>query len=794
MRPIPTARIYTRPGFSMRVWLGAFFLFLLVAPAWAQDDGARTIKDLDHRFDQIERQLARGTSHQNELSEWTKQVNTIKSAATDLITKSEAGLDKVNTDLVSLGAPVKGASAEVSAKRAALERDRTELEKRIADCRLLILRSDDALQKISDLGKTLLARRLLARGPSLFELIRDNWAQPKIWLTSIRNFMFEQNALKRHTTRELETLIALLVAAFGAGFLIRRRLRSWSDHHPWENTLGARLKYNLTGTVIRYGPPLLFTLACAGFFLATTFTIRPLPFVSVVAYGLPVYVTMVALVHWLLVPTPPAQAVIVLRPAVARPLAHRLKVLLLLAFLGYLLFATLLTRSLEEPALLLAQGIFAGIFSLNLMWVLWLLGHIRRLGGTWWLRGVIYVALLGTVAIEWLGYRNLSAYILRMAVGTLGALVLLILALRALRTFFNILDYTVQPTQSRLRRAFGLNPGERLSGLTWLRFLGNTLVLIAFAFACLHIWELSETTLQDLQDALIKGFTVGLLHIVPARILLALIALAVLLAISDWFRARLESRWIKHSRMERGAREALVTVSGYAGTAIAVLTALGVAGVEFSHLAIIAGALSVGIGFGLQNIVNNFVSGLILLFERPIKTGDWIVVGNTEGYVKRIRIRSTQIQTFDRADVIVPNSELISTQVTNWMLYDARGRVRFPVSVAYGSETQKIKEILLDIADRHPQIITDGSVPKPFVLFRTFGDSALDFELRCHIQNIDNRLTVISDLNFAVDAAFRENNIEIPFPQRDIHIRDWPQNTSRDDAPAPSDYTPPATE
>lgn len=224
-------------------------------------------------------------------------------------------------------------------------------------------------------------------------------------------------------------------------------------------------------------------------------------------------------------------------------------------------------------------------------------------------------------------------------------------------------------------------------------------------------------------------------------------------------------------RMERGAREAMATMVGYIGMAAAIIVALGISGFTFTNLAIIAGALSVGIGFGLQNIVNNFVSGLILLFERPVKTGDWIMVGNTEGYVKKIRIRSTQIQTFDRADVIVPNSDMISNQVTNWMLYDLRGRIRVKVGVAYGSDTQKIKDILYDIAKQHPDVIHNNNNYKTSVLFLEFGDSSLNFELRCFIRNIDSRIQVLSDLNFAIDQAFRENGIEIPFPQRDVHIK-----------------------
>jgi len=247
---------------------------------------------------------------------------------------------------------------------------------------------------------------------------------------------------------------------------------------------------------------------------------------------------------------------------------------------------------------------------------------------------------------------------------------------------------------------------------------------------------------------------------------------AVLLVLNGWFKRKLEKSWLPKTTMTRGARESIATVSGYAGIALAIIIALGVMGVDFTKLAIIAGALSVGIGFGLQNIVNNFISGLILLFERPIKTGDWIVVGDTEGYVKRISIRSTHIQTFDRADVIVPNSELISGKVTNWMLRDKRGRIRVPIGVAYGSDVTRVTELLLQVADEHPKVIKNPALaPAPAVIFLGFGASSLDFELRCYIEDINDKLRCVSDLNYAIEALFREQQIEIPFPQRDIHLK-----------------------
>jgi small-conductance mechanosensitive channel len=208
--------------------------------------------------------------------------------------------------------------------------------------------------------------------------------------------------------------------------------------------------------------------------------------------------------------------------------------------------------------------------------------------------------------------------------------------------------------------------------------------------------------------------------------------------------------------MERSAREALVSTFGYVAVALAVIVALSIAGIKFSNLAIIAGALSVGIGFGLQNVVNNFVSGIILLVERPVRTGDWIIVGGTEGYVKHISIRTTTIQTFDRADVIVPNSDLISNQVTNWTLRNLWGRIKVPIGVAYGSDTATVKETLLEIAKNNADIIKGNpQLSEASVLFLGFGDSALNFELRAIIRDVDRRLHVISDINFAIDASLQ---------------------------------------
>ena len=163
------------------------------------------------------------------------------------------------------------------------------------------------------------------------------------------------------------------------------------------------------------------------------------------------------------------------------------------------------------------------------------------------------------------------------------------------------------------------------------------------------------------------------------------------------------------------------------------------------------------------------------MFERPIKAGDFVTVGETEGFVKRISIRSTEIETLDNQDVLVPNSELISGRVTNWVLHNPYGRLRIKVGVAYGSDIKLVKEILEDAAGNHAEVITDGRAAGPKALFMGFGDSSLDFELRVRILRIPKRFDVTSDINFEIDKRFRESGIEIPFPQRDLHIKSTPE-------------------
>ena len=196
--------------------------------------------------------------------------------------------------------------------------------------------------------------------------------------------------------------------------------------------------------------------------------------------------------------------------------------------------------------------------------------------------------------------------------------------------------------------------------------------------------------------------------------------------------------------------------------------ALRSVGVQLDSLLVVFGAVGVGIGFGLQNIANNFVSGLILMSERPVKLGDVVDVGGVLGTVERIGIRATTLRKFDQTQSIVPNGDLISQTVTNWTLDDKRVRIDFIVGVAYGSDTRLVGTILQDLLSANESVLED---PEPRVLFVEFGDSSLNFRVLAYVANVSDRLTTQSELHFAIDEAFRKNDVEIPFPQRDLHVR-----------------------
>jgi potassium efflux system protein len=287
------------------------------------------------------------------------------------------------------------------------------------------------------------------------------------------------------------------------------------------------------------------------------------------------------------------------------------------------------------------------------------------------------------------------------------------------------------------------------------------------------IWDQVLSAFQTVLDIQLWSSSAeveGVTRQVP--ITLANLVTGVVIALITFVAAKnlpgvLEITLLNRLSMDKGARYAFTTVCRYVITAIGVVIAFSTIGFKWSQLQWLIAALSVGIGFGLQEIVANFISGIIILFERPIRVGDVVTVDNTSGRVSRIRIRATTITDWDNKEYVVPNKEFVTGRVLNWTLTNNVNRIVITVGVAYGSDTELARELLLKVANEHPRVLDD---PAPLATFDQFGDNALNFTLRCYLPSMEKRLSTVNELHMAIDKVFREAGITIAFPQQDVHI------------------------
>lgn len=377
-----------------------------------------------------------------------------------------------------------------------------------------------------------------------------------------------------------------------------------------------------------------------------------------------------------------------------------------------------------------------------------------------------WIMLAPALAALVIGYDDLARLVIR---GVLLSFLLTGIWLLVRKALHGSLDYALGSARlSRWRTRLEASNSYTMAQF-WFGGLIEAALFVAWTLSLSQVWGVPTDTLARWGRRLVEGVKVGGVTIALGDIVTAIVLFLVAMTVVRAAQAALRDRILPQTRLDAGVRNSVTAGLGYAGFVIAALLAVSALGLDLSNIALIAGALSVGIGFGLQNIVNNFVSGIILLVERPVKVGDWVVVGSHEGYVRRISVRATEIETFPRASVIVPNSELLSGAVMNWTHRDRMGRLDVNVGIDYSADPEEVRDILLECVQKLDGVL---AYPAPMVVFRDFGDSALVFSVRGYIANVESRMLKESDLRFAIFKALRDHKIAIPYNQMEVSLRD----------------------
>jgi len=377
-------------------------------------------------------------------------------------------------------------------------------------------------------------------------------------------------------------------------------------------------------------------------------------------------------------------------------------------------------------------------------------------------RALLFSIFVLVLSLDAMGYTYLSDYIADATLKSMGAILLMILLKNALKEW---LDHALY---ARLMKRPQLHFSIVRQWVNSLQLWTQTGLWILFIYSLAAIWDVVPEFNALLWRFWNWGFLVGPMHITAGLLISVLLIFYVSTLLSHLIQFLLERNLYPRKDWDPGIQQACSTGVRYLMALIALLVSLRILGFGLQNITVLAGALGVGLGFGLQNIANNFASGIILLIERPIKVDDVIQVNNVTGRVRKIGPRSTVLETADKASILIPNGELLAGQLTNWTYGNSVAGFAIPVGVAYGTDLQKVRELLLKIGTAHPNVLKD---PAPRVEFKEFADSSLNFILRVWIEDVDGKVDAQTDLMFQVEKAFRENGIDIPFPQRVIYTK-----------------------
>ena len=709
--------------------------------------------------------------------------------------EASAALKPLQDQRAALGDPPGDPSTEapqIALERKRLDEEISRLEARVKQVDQAIARAEGLLTRLTELRRTLFTDRLMTRGPSLFDpgmvetALQALWRKANIvWLeTSTRLSGMEQ------TPGRIAGLIVAAVLVTGLALVlrrlrnrvVRRMARRVTAEMPRSRRVAAGALIALARLVL---PALAVGLVIGALLVSGLFGGQGTMLLTAIAKGFAVVIGAYALGGAFFAPHAPLLRLSVVGETDAA-CAHRW----LIVLAGVVGLDRALVQGGQEMGVAV-EGLAllnTGVLVLGGLTLWKFLLHLRtpvpepapaadpgaeiapaeeeddpdapRQRGSFGrslalaVRIVGWVSALAAPALSLAGFYVAARYAFFPVVfsgALIGGFVLLYHLVRTL------VDH------------FAGDGGE--GGLDRLRLIpiGVGFLLFCAALPVLAlIWGAEINDLSLVWRVFIAGFQMGDIRVSPVEFIVFAVVMVVGIVLNRRLKLVLRRNVLPYTGLDAGGRDAVAAGAGYLGIVVVALVAVSSAGIDLSSLAIVAGALSVGIGFGLQNIVNNFVSGIILLIERPIKAGDWIELPAGMGYVKTINVRSTEVETFDRSSLFVPNSQLISENVINWTHSNLHGRVIVPIRVAHGSDARQVERILLEVARAHPLMLRR---PAPYVLLRGFGADAMSFEIRGILRDVNWVLNVQSDINFEILRRFDEAGIEIPFSQTDIHLR-----------------------
>jgi potassium efflux system protein len=749
-----------------------------------------SIEPLKEAIDQIETSLRSPDIGDSTLVQHRGRLEPVRDELREIITSLDARLVDVEARLKQLGdAPDEAEPKEdpaLTEERARLEERRAALDGALKQTRLLMLRADNISVRITERRRGLFTQQLLGRSSSVldpalwtqaFKAAPDAWFGVKLlaqgWMDHFRASATSWNL----GAAGLALFVFFVSAALFLRWFVRR------DFRPKE--LGTRfaksffallslLRVTITAPAIVIGALLILN----GFGLLTerigniglTLAIA----VTIAAFGRGVAVGLFA-------PGDPDRRLLSVREETAGLVASKLT--WVARILGAIILINAILQIIVAPVILTVatNAIFAAVIAALLCRFLFLMGNRETLeddvAGAGWLRSAGWLLAIGIIAALVTGFIGLAAFLagrFLSALGLIGALYILLTFVDAL--FTEVLT-AATPRGRSVAHFFGMKPRSIDLLGTLLSAVIRVLLVLVVLMPLLGPWGIFAADFVGVLKDATFGFRIGEISISLTTILIALAILIIGILATRAMQGWLNNRFLPRTTLDPSLQNSVTTIFGYLGVIAASALALAQLGVDFQKITLVAGALSIGIGFGLQSVVSNFVSGLILLAERPIRVGDIIAVKGEEGRVRRIHVRATEIETGDRASVIIPNSELITQVVKNRTHTDTFARNSVAVGVSYDSDVAKVRDTLLDIAKTHPHVMQS---PAPTVFLTGFGESAINFELGWVVRNLGDGAGIKSEICFAILERFRAEGIVMPYPHRHIHIEGMAEEAEPD--------------